>query len=139
MAEKRASRARTAAARAPWSSALVAARARRIGSYLGFTKDIPFTQGFRVKAVFENANSHPRELAGAHRGRQRRQGQGRSGSYKDTDMAEVEMEITDKGLPIHKDATLKIRPRIFLEGNFFVDLSPGTPGSPTIGDGDTIP
>ena len=37
------------------------------------------------------------------------------------------MEITDKGLPIHKDATLKIRPRIFLEGNFFVDLSPGTP------------
>ena len=32
------------------------------------------------------------------------------------------MEIDDKGLPIHKDATLKIRPRIFLEGNFFVDL-----------------
>ena len=37
------------------------------------------------------------------------------------------MEIDDKGLPIHKDATLKIRPRIFLEGNFFVDLKPGTP------------
>ena len=54
-------------------------------------------------------------------------------------MAEVEMEIKDKGLPIHKDATLKIRPRIFLEGNFFVDLSPGTPQAPTIDDGDTIP
>ena len=49
------------------------------------------------------------------------------------------MEINDKGLPIHKDATLKIRPRIFLEGNFFVDLPPGTPRAPTIGDGDTIP
>ena len=35
------------------------------------------------------------------------------------------MEIDDKGLPIHKDATLKIRPRIFLEGNFFVDLHAG--------------
>ena len=34
------------------------------------------------------------------------------------------MEIKDKGLPIHEDAELKIRPRIFLEGNFFVDLQP---------------
>ena len=42
------------------------------------------------------------------------------------------MEIDEKGLPIHKDATLKIRPRIFLEGNFFVDLKPGSPSSPTL-------
>jgi hypothetical protein len=34
---------------------------------------------------------------------------------------------------------MKIRPRIFLEGNFFVDISPGTPSAPTIDDGDTIP
>ena len=26
-------------------------------SYFGFTKHIPFTHGFRVKAVFENANN----------------------------------------------------------------------------------
>jgi ABC-type transporter Mla subunit MlaD len=49
------------------------------------------------------------------------------------------MEIEDKGLPIHKDATAKIRPRIFLEGNFFVELQPGTPGSPDIDSGGTIP
>src|SRR5436190_11810670 len=49
------------------------------------------------------------------------------------------MEINDKGLPIHKDAVMKIRPRIFLEGNFFVDISPGAPSAPTIADGDTIP
>ena len=42
-------------------------------------------------------------------------------------------------MPIHKDATLKIRPRLFLEGNFFVDMTAGTPGRPTIDDGDTIP
>ena len=35
------------------------------------------------------------------------------------------MRIDKKGLPIHKDATFKIRPRIFLEGNFFVDVQPG--------------
>jgi hypothetical protein len=34
---------------------------------------------------------------------------------------------------------MKIRPRIFLEGNFFVDLHPGTPSSPTIDSGETIP
>ena len=54
-------------------------------------------------------------------------------------MSLVTMEIDDAGLPIHKDATLKIRPRIFLEGNEFVDLSPGTPSAPTIDDGDTLP
>ena len=49
------------------------------------------------------------------------------------------MEIQDNGLPIHKDATLKIRPRIFLEGNFFVDIQPGTPAAPNLKSGDTIP
>src|SRR5205807_815163 len=32
-----------------------------------------------------------------------------------------------------------IRPRIFLEGNFFIDLSPGTPGSPVAPGGYTFP
>jgi hypothetical protein len=49
------------------------------------------------------------------------------------------MEIWKKGLPIHKDAQLKIRARIFLEGNFFVDLQPGSPSEPTIADGGHIP
>ena len=52
--------------------------------------------------------------------------------------AVVSMEIEDKGLPIHIDATATIRPRIFLEGNFFVDIHPGTPSAPKLGDGDTI-
>jgi ABC-type transporter Mla subunit MlaD len=49
------------------------------------------------------------------------------------------MELKKDALPIHKDATMKIRPRIFLEGNYFVDIRPGTPSSPTLGDGDRIP
>ena len=48
------------------------------------------------------------------------------------------MELKDSALPIHEDATAKIRPRIFLEGNFFVDLKPGTPGAPVLKSGDTI-
>jgi virulence factor Mce-like protein len=109
-----------------------------IGTYFGFTKHVPFTHGFRVKAVFQSANSiranSPVRIAGVNVGKvkaiERQDG---------TNAAIVTMEIADKGLPIHKDATLKIRPRIFLEGNFFVDLKPGTPAAPVIDDNDTLP
>lgn len=109
-----------------------------IVTYLGFTKHIPFTSGFQVKAVFQSANSirldSPVRIAGVNVGKvvdvER---------YKDTNSAVVTMEIDDNGLPIHKDAQLKIRPRIFLEGNFFVDLFPGSPNTPEVHDGDTIP
>ena len=49
------------------------------------------------------------------------------------------MNITNEGLPIHDDATFAIRPRIFLEGNFFVDVSPGTPEAPVAPDNHTFP
>jgi phospholipid/cholesterol/gamma-HCH transport system substrate-binding protein len=48
------------------------------------------------------------------------------------------LQIKGDGLPLHTDATAKIRPRIFLEGNFFVDLQPGTPGAPILKDGGTL-
>ena len=35
------------------------------------------------------------------------------------------MELRDDALPIHDDARAQIRPRILLEGNFFVDIQPG--------------
>jgi virulence factor Mce-like protein len=109
-----------------------------VATYFGFTKHVPFTHGFRVNAVFPSANSirknSPVRIAGVNVGKvtkiERQDG---------TDAAVVTMEIDKKGLPIHKDATVKIRPRIFLEGNFFVDMEPGTPGAPTLSDGDTLP
>ena len=108
-----------------------------VGVWLGFTKDIPLTKGYRVSAVFESSTSirpnSPVRIAGVNVGKVKKVSR-----YQDTDMALVEMEIDKAGLPIHKDATMKIRPRIFLEGNFFVDLSPGTPGSAVLDDGDTI-
>ena len=53
--------------------------------------------------------------------------------------AVVTMDINQNGLPIHADATAEIRSRIFLEGNFYVDLSPGTPNAPILGSGATLP
>jgi len=107
-------------------------------TFFGFTKAIPFTHGFRVNAVAENTSNirpnSPVRIAGVNVGRVTavRPYEG------DTDMSVLELEIQEAGLPIHKDARLRIRPRIFLEGNFFVDLQPGTPSSPALSDGDTL-
>jgi len=106
--------------------------------YLGFTKNVPFTSGFQINAVFRSANSirpgSPVRVAGVNVGKVVEVTR-----YKNSDSANVKMEMDESGLPVHADAQLKIRPRIFLEGNFFVDLSPGTPGAPEVADGGTIP
>ena len=105
--------------------------------YFGFTKDIPFTQGFRLHAQFESANSirpnSPVRIAGVEVGKVKS-----VEPVEGSNDAVLVMELNDSALPLHKDATAKIRPRIFLEGNFFVDLKPGTPGSPQLESGDTI-
>jgi virulence factor Mce-like protein len=105
--------------------------------FFGFTKDIPFTRGFQVKAQFESANSirpnSPVRIAGVEVGKVKS-----VDGLKGSNAAVLTMELDDAALPLHADATAKIRPRIFLEGNFFVDLRPGTPGAPELDSGDTI-
>ncbi len=51
----------------------------------------------------------------------------------------VTMKIDHQGLPIHSDATANIRPRLFLEGNYYVDISPGTPNAPVLHSGGVLP
>jgi phospholipid/cholesterol/gamma-HCH transport system substrate-binding protein len=109
-----------------------------VAVYLAFTKTLPWQQPFEFNAVFQTSNNlrldSPVRIAGVEIGKVTKVERA-----KDSDLVKVTMEVKDKGLPIHKDATLAIRSRIFLEGNFFVDLKPGTPGAPKIDDGDTLP
>jgi phospholipid/cholesterol/gamma-HCH transport system substrate-binding protein len=104
--------------------------------YFGFTKHIPYKHGFRLKGVFSTAvNISPKSpvrVAGVPVGTV-------SSIERVGNTGVVTMEISKAGLPIHRDATLKIRARILLEGNWFVDLEPGTPSSPTVPSGYTIP
>ncbi len=104
--------------------------------YFGFTKHIPFKHGFRLKAVFSTAvnirPSSPVRIAGVDVGKiSAVSREGRTGV--------VTMEIKAGGLPIHSDATVKIRPRTFLEGNWFADLQPGSPSAKTLSSGATLP
>jgi ABC-type transporter Mla subunit MlaD len=122
-----------------FGAGLVAIAVILIGAYLGFTKDIPFTKPFQLQAVFENAPPIQRgmavRIAGVDVGKVSEVealGGGSSG-------VKVTMKLEDEALPIHKDATIKARERIFLEGNLFMDIKPGSPSTDTVGDGDTIP
>ena len=106
--------------------------------FLGFTKDIPFTRSYEVNVVFQSANSirpgSPVRIAGVEVGKVKE-----VTPYEDNpDAAVVVLQIDDDGLPLREDATAKIRPRIFLEGNFFVDLESGSPSAPELEDGGTI-
>ena len=107
--------------------------------YLGFTKSIPFKPQYEIKAAFESSNNlkngSPVRIAGVEVGKVTKVERAERGG----EAAVVTMRIGKAGRPIHDDARAKIRPRIFLEGNFFVDLEPGTPSAPELADGDTIP
>lgn len=108
-----------------------------VGVYFGFTKHIPFKHGYRLNAVFSSSvNVRPKSpvrIAGVTVGTVT------STRLESSHVALVTMEIEGKGLPIHSDATLKVRPKIFLEGNWFVELQPGTPSAPALSSGATIP
>jgi virulence factor Mce-like protein len=110
-----------------------------IACYLGFTKAIPFREHFEIRGVFRSSNNltpnSPVRIAGVTVGKVTKvehAAGGREGTI-------VTMRIAKKGRPIRKDARITVRTRIFLEGNFFVDISPGTPSSPELGDGDVVP
>ena len=123
--------------RSPVAIGLIATAVVVVILYLGFTKDIPFTQPFQVNAVFQSAKSirpgSPVRIAGVEVGKVKE-----VKPDEDSDAAVVVLQIKDAGLPLHTDATAKIRPRIFLEGNFFVDLTSGSPSAPKLEDGGTI-
>ena len=106
--------------------------------FIAFSPSLPFSSPFQLKAVVQNAaNIQPRSpvrIAGVNVGEVKdvaRQG--------DSTASVITMNIEDKGLPIYQDAQIKVRPRIFLEGNFFVDIEPGTPDQKKVADGGTIP
>ena len=109
-----------------------------IALYGAFVHKYPWQNPYELKAVFANANNlavnSPVRQAGVVVGKVTgiETKQGSSASV-------VKMSINDAGLPLHRDATLKIRPRIFLEGNFFVDLKPGSPQAPVLKSSEEVP
>ncbi|MGI8512277.1 MAG: MlaD family protein, partial [Solirubrobacteraceae bacterium] len=105
-----------------------------VATYFGFTKANPFSHPYRLQASFKTVNNlkpnSPVRIAGIEVGKVKK-----VEPIADTGGAKVMMELKKEALPIHKDAQIKVRPRIFLEGNFFVDINPGSPSAPVLKDG----
>jgi phospholipid/cholesterol/gamma-HCH transport system substrate-binding protein len=108
-----------------------------IGPYLAFTGHVPFTSyGYELSATFDNSDNialnSPVRIAGVEVGRV-------ISTSRDGNATNVTFTVEEAGRPIHTDAFASIRPRIFLEGNFFIELDPGSPSAPDMDSGGTIP
>lgn len=122
------------------AAGIVAAVVIAAAVYLAFGGPTPFAGSpFVLKAVFTSQTQlnipSPVRIAGVDVGEvtsvQRLRGSSQA--------AVVTMHINPNGLPIHAGATAGIQSRIFLEGNFYVDLQPGSPGAPVLASGSTLP
>ena len=114
------------------------------GFYLAYTKSIPFAgHGYQLKAVFSDAQNirvkSPVRISGVEVGQVSDVQHLTDANGKGEDAAVVTMDIKDSGLPIRQDATMQLRPRLFLEGNLFVDLHPGSPSAPELDSGSLVP
>lgn len=128
-----------------WAIGLIALAAVVFGFYLAFVKSLPFVPDnrFELKAVFQDAQSirvkSPVRAAGVEVGQVTEVDHlyGENGDGEDASV--VTMRIKDEGLPIREDVALALRPRLFLEGNLFVELKPGSPSAPELESGAVVP
>jgi len=123
-----------------------------VASYVAFTKQVPWGGGTEFKVVFNSAQNlrpnSPVRIAGVEVGKVTKVEPLNGDDEVDSDQtaagsapsgAIVTMEINDDGLPWKEDATFTLRPRLFLEGNLFVEVRPGSPGSPVVDSSYTFP
>ena len=122
---------------APWIFGLLIVALLAIGSYLAYAKELPWSSpAYEITATFENSatirTGSPVRIAGVEVGKV-------SDVELDGELAKVTFSVSEEGLPLHEDAEAEIRPRLFLEGNFFIDLFPGSPSAADLPDGGNIP
>jgi virulence factor Mce-like protein len=105
-------------------------------TYAAFGDGLPFQHHDEIRAVFTTANQlrpeNPVRLAGVDIGKVTSIQTG----PRNTSLVKMRLDRLDG---LHADASLKIEPRLFFEGNFYVKVDPGTPGAPPLRSGTTIP
>lgn len=116
--------------------AAIAAIAIALATYAAFVKRLPFSGQFTIHGVFASANElepgNPVRISGIDIGSVT----GVTAGPHNT--AVVTMRLT-KHDGLHSDATLSILPRLILEGNFYVNVTTGSPSAPPLRSGDTVP
>ncbi len=129
-----------------WLLGLILIVVVAIGSFYAFTKELPWTNKFEVHAVFTTAQtirtSSPVRIAGVNVGEVTGVELTGESVEDETGAARpavrLTMELDESALPLREDAFLKVRPRLFIDGNYFVDLHPGSPSAPEVDEGHTF-
>jgi phospholipid/cholesterol/gamma-HCH transport system substrate-binding protein len=120
-----------------WVS-VIGALVLAIVAFFVFEKALPGRHRYTITAVMRSTNllapGSPVRVGGLDVGTVQSVGR-----FRHTDLGEVTMQLNGNRPPVHTDATIAVRPRLFLEGNFYVALTPGTPQAPALGDGGQIP
>jgi virulence factor Mce-like protein len=106
-------------------------------TYYAFSgKQIPFVHHFTMHALVRNSvdiiPDSPVRIAGIDVGKV-------TGTSSDGSLTRVDFTVGSNGQPVHTDATVTIRDRLFLEGGYYLQLDPGSPSAPAVKDGFTIP
>ena len=143
-----------------WAIGLILILLLAVASVYAYTKSVPWSNPYTVQAVFPSASNirpnSPVRIAGVNVGKvsqiehvepeeateltaQAGTSDDQSATGASPAATVVTMELEESALPLKTDATMKIRPRLFLEGNLFVDLRPGTPNGEEADDGYVFP
>jgi virulence factor Mce-like protein len=101
-----------------------------------FDRNVPFAHRFTVNAIVANSvnvrGGDPVRIAGIDVGRV-------TGVTPAGQATRVQFSLDRSALPVHRDATVRVRDRLFLEGSYYLELDPGTPAAPVLRSGATIP
>lgn len=105
-------------------------------TFYAFNQGLPFVHQFTLSAVVRNAynvrGGDPVRVNGVDVGQVQ-------GVSADGTRSRISFTLDNSAMPVHRDATLRIRNRLFLEGSYYLQLDPGTPEAPPLRDGGTIP
>jgi ABC-type transporter Mla subunit MlaD len=106
-------------------------------TYYAFSgKQIPFVHHFTMHALVRNSvdiiPDSPVRIAGIDVGRV-------TGTSAQGSLTRVDFTVDSNGQPVHTDATVAIRDRLFLEGGYYLQLDPGSQSAPDVKDGFTVP
>jgi virulence factor Mce-like protein len=104
--------------------------------YYAFTHKIPFLSNtYTDYAIVSNSVNvrpgSPVRVAGINVGTV-------SGVSADGNRTKIAFNVSPQARPIHTDATIAIRDRLFLEGSYYLELEPGSPSAPVAHEGFTV-
>jgi phospholipid/cholesterol/gamma-HCH transport system substrate-binding protein len=118
-------------------TAIVALIVFALAIYGAWIKHLPGGHPYEIRVVFSSSTQlrpgDPVRTAGIDVGTVTRIAAGPRHT------ALVSLQIDHNGRPVHSDATLQIEPRLALEGNFYIDLHPGSPSAPGLTSGAIVP